>query len=344
MTSYSPHLLFVMQPGPRFSVLFVLFVLALASAKAQPLQPENEENSRMIQAYSFYLKQKMSLEYVISRFPNLKEKAEGAMNEWNREFLPSVVCIDSVLNLSLKEEWKKNKDELYDKFIRVDNSNVTEENAKEYINVVNDRSFGHIQTPVMETFLVWQPDYRVHPENEFTDGYTNSFSTKNKRSQLAVNIRLHYPKSWRALDGNKKSNIIQTFTSGYGLGNVMMAFTIEKSRTPFTKDKIKVQLAKEGMTKTQPSGCSVLSYNPDMQIDNCQASSITVAFEKEIKEVGKSYYINDSYTLFYKEYKITLCFTIASKTRDEANATFFTYQKLIKRMVDSVVILSQWGQ
>ena len=333
-----------MQSGPRFSILLVLFVLAVLPAKAQPLQPENEENSRMIQAYTFYLKQKLSLEYVISQFPNLKDKAEGAMNEWNREFLPSVTSIDSVLAISLKDEWKKNKDELYDKFIHVDNSNVTEENAKDYINVVNDRSFGHIQTPVMETFLVWQPDYRIHPENEFTDGYTVSFLTKNKRSQLPVNIKLHYPRSWRALDGNKKSNIIQTFTSGYGLGNVMLALTIEKSRTPFTKDKINAQLSKEGMLKTQPSGCSVVSYKPDLQIDNCKASSITVAFEKEIKEVGKSFYTNDSYTFFYKEFKITLCFTIASKTRDEVNATFLTYQKLIKRMVDSVVVLSQWGQ
>jgi hypothetical protein len=319
-------------------------MLVLNPAKAQPLQPENEENSRMIQAYTFYLKQKLSLEYVISRFPNLKDKAEGAMNEWNREFLTAVTSIDSVLTISLKDEWKKNKDELYDKFIHVDNSNVTEENAKEYINVVNDRSFGHIQTPVMETFLVWQPDYRIHPENEFTDGYTVSFLTKNKRTQLPVNIKLHYPKSWRALEGNKKSNIIQTFTSGYGLGNVMLALTIEKSRTPFTKDKINAQLSREGMIKTQPSGCSVLDFKPGMFIDNCQAASIIVSFEKAVKEAEKSYYINNCYTFFYKEFKVTLCFTIASQTRDEANTRFLTYQKLIKRMVDSVVVLSQWGQ
>lgn len=321
-----------------------LLLLTFLETKAQTEQAEDNENARMIQAYSFYLKQKMSLEFITGRFPQLKDYVVSTMVEWNREFLPSVLTIDSMLSAGLNAEWQKTKNDLYEKFIRADYSSVTEADAKLFIDVVNDRTSGHIQSPVLETLLYWNPEYRKFPEKEFADGYISTFPVERKHGNVPVNIKLVYPRSWKALDGNKKANIIQTFISEYGLGDVELCLIIEKSKSNYTQDKIKQLLTQESLLKNQPSASKVLGYTSGLSIDNCDAAAITVSQDKEMESLKKILRINETYTTFYKNVKIVLLFTISSQKPDELDFKYQKYKKLIKRIVDNTVILSQWGQ
>jgi hypothetical protein len=317
---------------------------AIFDAYAQTAQPENEENARMILAYTFYLKQKMSLEFISSRFPTLKDYVESTTTEWNREFIASVKNIDSALTSNLNDEWLKNKNALYEKFIRADYSGVSEENASQFIDIVNDRTYGHIQTPILETFLIWNPRYRKNPETEFTDGYVRQFSTKEMRSYLGINIKIVYPRSWKAIEGNKKSNVAQNFISGYGLGDVTLSLVIEKSKTNYTKEKINQLLTKESLVKSIRANGKFLDYTSNFTIDNCLAAIVTSYFEKDVENEKKAYFVNELYITYYKNFKISFNFMISAQNTDNLNDKIKKYRNLFKRIVDNVVILSQWGQ
>lgn len=327
-----------------YILLFFLIYMTAPLAMAQKAQPENEKDSRMVLAYAFYLKQKMSLEFISGRFPRLRDYIESTVSEWDREFLPSVATIDSTLTSSLKDEWAKNKNELYEKYIRADYSSVTETDAKQFIDEVNDRTFGHIQSPILETFLIWNPQYRKYPEKEFTDGYVSNYTTRSKPTSSPVNIKIVYPRSWKNEDGNKKANVVQNFVSDYGLGDLAFSLVVEKSKANYSKDKIAQALTQEAMLKTQPMAGKVLGFRSDITIDNCPAASITTYQEKEMEDSKKLCLIHETYTTLYKNFKISLRFVITSEKAEDINDTYQKYQKLMKRIVDNTVILSQWGQ
>jgi len=326
---------FILLAFLTYSNIFYLF--------AQPKKIANEENDRMILAYTFYLRQKMSLEFVSVKFPSLKDYVANTMNEWNREFIPSVKNIDSALTSNLNGEWLKNKDALYEKNIRADYSTISEEKAKEFIDVVNDRTYGRIQTPILETFLIWHPKYLNIPEKEFTDGYVNKFSTKEQRSPLAINLKIIYPRSWKAMDGNKKTNVVQAFISGYGLGNVSLTVSIDKAKSDYTNEKISVLLSKESLLKTLQPSDQALTYKSDFTIDNCKAAAIAF-YQEKTKSDKKTCSINETYSTYYKNYRISCIFVVSSLTSEDVNEKFKKYQNLFKRIVDNIVILSQWGQ
>lgn len=315
-----------------------------SQTKVQTPPSINEEDDRMILAYSFYLKQKMSLEYVSVRFTSLKNYVDNTLHEWNREFIPAVQNIDSALTAHLKDDWAKNKQDLYEKFTRIDYSGISEDNAKQFVDVVNDRTYGRIQSPILETFLIWHPKYMSLPEKEFMDGYTTKFLTKDSKNALPVNISIVYPRSWKAIPGNKKTSVVENFISGFGLGDMSMSLMIEKSKADYTKDRITQLLAQESLQKGLQANNKVISYESRVTIDNCKAASITYGYEKILENLKKVYAINQSYTTFYKNVKVSLVYTISAFSEDEVKIKLKKYQKLIKRITDNVVILSQWGQ
>ncbi len=328
----------------HFVVLIFLSYLLAFNVAAQPKAAVDEENDRMILAYTFYLKQKMSLEFVSGRFPSLRNYVENTINEWDREFIPSVKNIDSALTSKLNDEWLKNKSAVYEKFIRADYAGISEQEAKQFVDEVNDRAYGHIQSPILETFLIWNPQYQQFPEKEFTEGYVSYFSTKDQRNSLSLHVKAVYPRSWKAVEGNKKTNVVRNFISGYGLGKVSLSLVIEKSRNNFTKDRITQLLSKESMQKGLSAGNRILDYKSDVTIDNCNAASITFLQEKVGGDLKKIYFVTEMYSTYYNNYRIFLNFTVSSSDEQESSGKFIKYQKLFKKIVDNIVILTQWGQ
>jgi len=213
----------------HFLILFYLSYWLAPNVFAQSI-PLNEENERMIVAYTFYLKQKMSLEFIARHFPALSEYVKNATTEWNREFIPSILNIDSTLSSRLNDAWVKDKNVMYEKFIRADYRGISEQDSKQFIDEVNDRSYGHIQSPIIETFLIYNPKYQQFPEKEFIDGYVKSYSNPDLGNSSSLHIKVVYPRSWKAFDGNRKSGVIQKFVSEYGLGKVSLSIAIEKSK------------------------------------------------------------------------------------------------------------------
>jgi hypothetical protein len=329
----------------RIRNILLLLVLAYPSiVLAQPKPFSAEEIDRMTNTYTYYLAQKASLESVSVRFPTLKDYANNAFIEWIREFKSSIIKIDSDLQIIKGKDWEGEKEKIFEKYREADHSNVTEKEARQFIDIVFQRSFGKIQSPILETLLTFKAEYLESPEKEFSDGYVNNFYTANSKKKIGLNIRVVYPKSWISVPGNSKNGINQIFTSKCGSGRLSMTFLLERSAS-IPMDKTAPLLTEDYLRKNGSKNDSIIQYTSGLTIDNCPAASLS--YLRRETDIDKKFCIfYESYQTYYKNNHISLIFSYNSEYNNvyDILKEYEKYRKLIHKMVSNVVILSQWEQ
>jgi hypothetical protein len=329
----------------RIRNILLLLVIAYPSIiLAQPKPFSAEEIDRMTNTYTYYLAQKASLESVSARFPNLKDYANNAFIEWIKEFKSSIIKIDSDLQIIKGKNWEGEKEKIFEKYREADHSNVTEKEARQYIDIVFQRSFGKIQSPILETLLTFKPEYIESPEKEFSDGYVNNFYSTNPKKKIGLNLRVLYPKSWISIPGNSKNGINQIFISNYGSGRLAMTFLLERSAS-IPMDKTGPLLTESYLRKNCPKNDSIMKYISGLTIDNCPAAGLS--YIRRETDIDKNFCILcETYQTYYKNNHITLIFSYNSEYNNvhAILKEYEKYRKLIHKMISNVVILSQWEQ
>lgn len=303
----------------------------------------NEED-RLLTTFTFYIAQQASLESVSERFPDLQDKAIDASKEWAEEFRPSIKKIDSCLSVIKGIEWENEKIKIYEKYRRADHSNVTEKEALQFIEIIFQRSYGKIQSPVIETLLTFMPEYKAAPEKEFSDGFVNSYFSATPKKKAPVNIRIIYPKSWKAIDGILQNNIQQIFISNYGTGNLALSFLMERTNN-LPVDKNSSLFSENNLKKFCLKSDSIININTSLDIDFCSAASITY-LRREVEIDKKFTILFEAYHSYYKNQHFALIFSYKTDI-DNYNLIkpeFEKYRKLIRKILFNVVILSQWEQ
>lgn len=328
----------------KLSYLSLALILNIIGIYVQAQAYSAAELDRLVLAYTFYLKQKISLEVVASKYPSLKESAQNASNTWNREFMTTVKNIDANLMLAQNTKWEKTRAEIVQRFAIQDYTDVTENKAKQYIQTVNERGYGQIQSPILETFLNYKPQYQKHPEDELADGYFNYFIVRNINKTYPLNIKVVYPKSWKAVSITKKPKFKQQFVSYYGFGSIKMTLTIEPARTDYQNDMFQQLLSKKNLQKYSAANDIVLNYRSELTIDNCPAASLIV-YHIEVGKETTIFGINETYSVYYKNFHIVISFSSTSTlSQDDAMAKYDIHKALMNKIVNNIVILSQWGQ
>lgn len=77
-------------------------------------------------------------------------------------------------------------------------------------------------------------EYKDNPFLEFTNGYTQTFSTKGHPRAKKSDWKVKIPKSWKATEP-KNENVIQRFQNDFGLGESMIILTVDDIPNEFTK-------------------------------------------------------------------------------------------------------------
>jgi hypothetical protein len=327
----------------QFLPAILALLLLCPAINGQMNKGPQTETDRMILAYTYYIKQKISLEFIAGQFPSLQEYTTLATNEWNREFRLSVENIDSLLTSILKDKWVAEKAAIIYKFSKADNSGIKEEDARNFIYTASERSSGRVETPVLETLLIYNPFYQKKPEMEFSDGYVKKISTRELRPSFPLNLKITYPRSWKETI-NKKGNLLLRSTSGYGIGPASMDVTIVPARNEYTPQSAAKLLSRESIQKLVPASGKMLAYTPNITVHNCPGASVTF-YQKNLQPGSKIATITVIYTSYYKTFRIAISFSISSisGTLEELNLIFDKYQKLFNKIIENVVILSQWG-
>ena len=93
--------------------------------------------------------------------------------------------------------------------------NLTNEEINYSIQVVKARIKGDIESPVIETLLMFNPNYQKNPIEELNDKFIQTYNSKDNPKAKGVDFSVKVPKSWKSQEANRP-NIVRKFTSNNG--------------------------------------------------------------------------------------------------------------------------------
>lgn len=179
-------------------------------------------------------------------------------------------------------------------------------------------------------------------EHEWDNEEVNEYITKDNYKADGLNLKFFYPKSWKAINGDRP-HIIQKFFSENGKGLEGATILVVKSKTPLSKNDKDLSLSIEGMKQQVPQNCQVISVKTDLRIDNCTASRI-IYYQEQNQMDLKIGMLNEIYIFYYDNYQIIIMFSVAlsSDRKDEIFQRYNLYKKLFWKMTNRITILSQY--
>lgn len=204
---------------------FLLFITCLLAIYCQA-QPQNYSPKVIlaIETYAFLKGQGSALEKVAMQFPSLEDDVESVQKS-------AVLHGRAQRNIEqfLKEELKENQFKILQKHIdSLVNQQLKypieqEKHAKDFIKKVKDKirfSYDTIGEKGIMSFA-----YLDAPHQEFADGHTMYFSTKDHPKAEESIVKIAIPRSWNAEEAQMPATI-QQFTSHDGTGDERILIVI----------------------------------------------------------------------------------------------------------------------
>ena len=188
----------------------------LLTVSSYAITPNKDLMLDMSRTYGYYLGQNYALDNIEKKYPSLKNEIFLVKNEFDLKYLKSIKEIEQfyIKNMS-KKQWNDFKSTISNGIKKQLNTNISYEEALESIKTGKARIKGEIESPVIETLLMFNPAYQKNPILELSDNFYQNFNTKNHSKAKGVDFSVKVPKSWKSSEGNRP-NIIRQFASNNG--------------------------------------------------------------------------------------------------------------------------------
>ncbi len=299
--------------------------------------------------YGFYLGQSFSLDAIEQQFPGLAPQARLSRLTFDAKFGSSITNMDAFLSRR-SGEWSKVKSELQDRIkTTLDTQTLTPNSAKQFVESVVRRAKGEVDSPAIETLLIFNPSYISKPENEFVDGFKARFTSDGSGKAKGVRFHLDYPKSWSTAEGNRP-NIVRKFVSqsGRGLEMIMVgvkALPFSAGQKPTDKDveEMVTEIATQKELKEMlPDGASFVAGGP-LRLDGRPGVFQKYSIKQQRLDLTISLYVV-SYMVYYQTSMIQIQCQVSSEAKDEQSLKqrFDKFEPLFRLAANSFVIESQW--
>lgn len=324
----------------QISMIFLLSVLA-SNAFAE-IKLSNALAKDIGRAYGFYLGQNYSLNEISKKFPSLSGLALIADNEFSATFNSSIEGMDAIMLKNAKAEWLKIKSQITKQIADSININqITESQARQFIKLVSQRAQGNIESPVIETFLLFKFGFQEHPEREFLDGYKYKYKTNGSGKAKGVAFSIEAPKTWTAKEGIRP-NIVQKFVSENGRGLELFLVLIKEmplqpGEKITEKDILKILNPKD-IKDVLPDG-SIYLNSGKLTLENLPG--YWVHFKISASRVRNSVDMETiMYTIFYKNKMIQIQGQVMTSINGKQidHGGFNKYEKLFDLMANSFVL------
>lgn len=196
--------------------LFPIVFTFLLTVSSYAITPNKDLMLDMSRTYGYYLGQNYALDNIEKKYPSLKNEIFLVKNEFDLKYLKSIKEIEQfyIKNMS-KKQWNDFKSTISNGIKKQLNTNISYEEALESIKTGKARIKGEIESPVIETLLMFNPAYQKNPILELSDNFYQNFNTKNHSKAKGVDFSVRVPKSWKSSEGNRP-NIIRKFASNNG--------------------------------------------------------------------------------------------------------------------------------
>ena len=198
---------------------FILKILLLSLVLINVYAIELNKNLMMDmgRTYGYYVGQTYTLDSIEKKYPSLKNQVFLAKNEFDLKFLKSIKEIEQNFSKNMtKKQWDEFKANIKNKIQeQLNYDNMTQQDGLNFIQEVKTRTNGNIESPVIETLLMFNPTYQKNPISELADNFYQKYNSKNNPKAKSVDFSIRVPKSWKSQEANRP-NIVRKFISNNG--------------------------------------------------------------------------------------------------------------------------------
>lgn len=185
----------IMKNFIRFLIASIIYFIATCAMAFNTNMPFT---LNLASGYGYLVGQDISLQAIAEKYPDLAKEAYLAEIRFNTKF-PNLKdkhfkVIKSLDNPEINKAVDESIKELQ-AILAESNKNISKLEAIAFIDEVNKRARGEIESPFLENFLVIQ--YNDRPNQEMLDGFYNTFSSQGLSKAKGVEVTLKLPKSWQ---------------------------------------------------------------------------------------------------------------------------------------------------
>jgi len=181
---------------------FLLTLLFISSSSAIELTKNLIMD--MSKTYGYTIGQTYTVDFIKNKYPNLNNQIFIAKSEFDMSYLDSIDNIDSILNSKAKDAWSNIKKDIKNKIPKnINLENFTETDARNFLKEVKLRAKGDIESPIIETLLMFNPTYQKYPRKELSDGFFKKYISDGNFKAKGVKFSIKVPKSYKSKEANR---------------------------------------------------------------------------------------------------------------------------------------------
>jgi len=317
-------------------VLSLLLVFNTVAIFGQDNTSDPEARDReLFRTYGYCYGQQKSVEQIKREFPHLRISMFQAETAFNVTFGKSCKAVGEIFGESVRQ--KLNSE--FDKYIS--STAISESVATEFIAKIQARSKGVIETPVKETLLTFNPDFRDKPALEFIRGFTKTFTSAGHSKAKGLSIDIKVPMSWISREGNRP-NIVQFFKAEYGRSDASMLIGIRNFEPPrgvrVTQRDIDAMFTATNVRGMAPEGAVVVESKP-ITLEGMKGGMLIYDATAERLDLSISMRTL-SYTIFFNNRLVSIEFSVGDITSNRAKSMelFTKYRPLFTMIANSLII------
>lgn len=323
-----------------FVIFFISFFLSL-NVRAEITLTESLAKD-ISSSYGYYLGQHYSINEITKKYPQLSRQALIAENEFLITFETSLKNMDVLMTKQLGIEWEQIKTKIIKAIPeKIDLSQLTESESTQFIELVKFRAKGEIESPILETLLLFKKGYREHPEKEFLDGFKYRYENDGYGKARGISFSLELPQTWINKEGNRP-HIVQKFISKNGGGFATIMVIINdlplKSDESLSEKDISEILSSNEIYDFVPDGFSYINSGK-LSIEGLPG--LWIQCKGVISRARSS--INSEiiqFNLFFKDKLFQIHAQVPTHANNKAlpGETFIKYERLFDLVANSLVI------
>lgn len=248
--------------------------------------PGNPNLEILGRAYGYLKGLQINLERIKEKYPELELEVKKAEMEFGLSFGRAQERITLSLKNILANDYVKFNTRVINEISSVlSTQEISKDIALKYLDEVKYRAKGNIESPVLETLLIYQ--FIENPSKEYSSGFIKTYSTANHPKAKGSTINIKLPISWSQKEGDRP-NVVQKFISENGEGQEMVMLLI-RDLGPLkeyfdTQEKLKELFTETSLKEMTPEGGEYISAQ-SISLDNQQGGQVIYRITQETLDI-----------------------------------------------------------
>jgi hypothetical protein len=326
-----------------FIKLKFIIVIVFAMYSIELYSVINESEIEVVnRTYGYIMGQEYNLTKIENEYPELKIEVIRARLNFNSSFGRAKKIIESELETIFGDYFNTLNSEALNQISKmVEGIDFDKNYAIDFLQEVNSRAEGYIESPVLETLLTYQ--FIDNPSEEFSRGFLNSYTTKGHQKSKGITIKAKVPLSWKQEEA-ERPNIVQKFISNNGKGLEVFLFMVKDLGLPedyiITKEELNEFFTVNELKQMIPENSDFVSAQK-IYLDGQVGGQII--FSSTIKRLDFSIGLKSIHYITIVEGKMFfLQCMISSYNNQDLSDRFNLFLPLFKKVANSLVFPDQY--